>query len=97
MSYPAPYVHVAPRPSSTAATASLVLGLAGLLAFCLVIPSVAAIIAGHAAWRETSSGEKTGHGMAIAGLILGYLVAVPMTFGYVIWGIALIGGGALDL
>jgi hypothetical protein len=82
VSYPVHYVAVAPRPASGAATASLVLGLAGFFGFFLVLPSIAAIVAGHMATRETSTGAKTGHGMAVAGLILGYLVTVSMTFFY---------------
>lgn len=82
VSYPVQYVAVAPRPASGAATASLVLGIVGLLAFCLVIPSVAAIIAGHMAWSETKSGEKTGHGHALAGLMLGYFVTLSMVSMY---------------
>ena len=90
MSYPIPYVSVAPRPASGAATASLVLGIAGFLGFCLVIPSVAAVVAGHMALRETRTGEKTGHGMAITGLILGYFVSVTMIGAYAFWIVATI-------
>ncbi len=65
------------RPTSGMATASMVFGIAGLLLFCLVIPSLVAVLCGHNALVETRQGHKAGHGQAVAGLILGYLVLVP--------------------
>lgn len=67
------------RPTSGLATASMVLGIIGLLVgWCMLgIPSIVAVFLGHAALRETRTGERGGHGMAVAGLILGYILAIP--------------------
>lgn len=64
------------------ATASLVTGILGVLIGCCSfgIPSILAVVFGHLALRETRTGARGGHGMAIAGLILGYLLVVPMIF-----------------
>jgi hypothetical protein len=77
---PVPNVVAGSRPASGRATVSLILGVAGFFGFFLVIPSVLAVVFGHLALRETRTGAKTGHGTAIAGLIFGYLVAIPMLF-----------------
>jgi hypothetical protein len=60
----------------------LVFGILGLLAGCCTfgVPSIIAVLLGHSALAETRNGRKAGHGMAIAGLILGYLLVVPMIF-----------------
>lgn len=67
-------------PTSGWATASLTMGVLGLLVGCCTfgIPSALAVVFGHLALRETRTGERTGHGAAIAGLILGYLLVLPM-------------------
>ncbi|MFD5215012.1 DUF4190 domain-containing protein [Microbacterium sp. NPDC058345] len=80
---PQPYaVHPAqpyaqPRPTSGLAVASLVCGLAGLVLSWLVFPilaSVAAVITGHMALKQTGQRpDLAGRGLAIAGLILGYV------------------------
>lgn len=66
-------------PTSGKATASLVLGLLGLV-ICLA--GIPAIILGHMALSEIkkSAGRLKGDGMALAGLIMGYLsiVALPV-------------------
>jgi hypothetical protein len=69
------------RPTSGTATASMIFGIAGLFLFCLVIPSLVAVLLGHSALKETRGGVKGGHGQAVAGLILGYVVMIPA----VIW------------
>ncbi len=74
----APYPPAAPmlpaRPTSTTAVVSLVAGLVSwvLLPF---LAAIVAIIAGHMARSEIrrSNGALDGDGMAVAGLILGYL------------------------
>jgi ribosomal protein L40E len=56
--------------------ASLVLGIIGLPAFLIVIPSLLGIIFGIIGMRQVTSGEVTagaGRGMAIAGIICGSL------------------------
>ncbi|MDW3846310.1 DUF4190 domain-containing protein [Micromonospora sp. BRA006-A] len=62
------------------ATASLVLGILGVLGgWCLFgLPCVLAVILGHLALRDTRDGTRSGHGMAVAGLVLGYVFVGPM-------------------
>jgi hypothetical protein len=61
------------RPTSGLATAAMILGVASL--FSCGLTSIPAIVTGHLATGETKTGERAGHGMAVAGLILGYLCA----------------------
>ncbi|MEU4477724.1 DUF4190 domain-containing protein [Micromonospora sp. NPDC023966] len=71
---------VQPILTSGMATASLVLGILGVLGgWCLFgLPCVLAVILGHLALRETRHGMRSGHGMAVAGLVLGYVFVGPM-------------------
>lgn len=73
-------VTVSTPPASGAATASLVLGLIGILmGYCLFgIPCVLAVVFGHIGLVQTRGGEKSGRGMAVAGLVLGYICVIPM-------------------
>lgn len=69
-----------PPPSSGKATASLVLGILGLLLFVALIGiplAVLAIILGHLSLSEIkkSAGAMGGHGKAMAGLVMGYISA----------------------
>lgn len=66
-------------PTSGMATASLVFGLIGFFGgWCAFgLPCLIAIVCGHFAWKETKNGSKAGHGQAVTGLILGYVIAVP--------------------
>jgi hypothetical protein len=76
---------VAAAPSASGrATASLVLGLVGLV-FCPLICSVLAIVFGYQARKEiaASGGQLAGGGSATAGIILGWI-------GTVIYGIFLL-------
>ena len=73
-------------PTNGMATASLVCGLIGFVACGLT--SVLAIIFGHIAHSQIRRTGEGGHGMAVAGLILGYLV----TAGWVIfWTLYILG------
>lgn len=80
-------------PTSGAAVASLVLGIVGVLGgWCMLgLPCLIAVILGHVAMSETKPGGKSGRGMAVAGLVLGYLFVAPM----VIFTIMLFAGGVL--
>ncbi|MCW3844001.1 DUF4190 domain-containing protein [Micromonospora yasonensis] len=73
-------VTVQPSLTSGTATASLVLGILGVLGgWCLFgLPCILAVILGHLAMRETRDGTRSGHGMAVAGLVLGYVFVGPM-------------------
>lgn len=87
--YPAPYVQPAPvmptgqvfQPVQTSglAVTSLVLSLVGLAFGCCSfgVPSLLAVIFGHFALMETRGGRKAGRGMAVAGLVMGYVFVVP--------------------
>jgi hypothetical protein len=42
------------------------------------IPCILAVIFGHIGLAATAKGRYAGHGMALAGAILGYLFVIPM-------------------
>ena len=77
-SAPVPLV-VTLLPTSGLATASMVLGILGLLGgWCVFgIPCALAVLFGHLALAETKKGHKSGNGMAVAGLVMGYIVIGP--------------------
>src|SRR3954447_11900067 len=74
-----PLLVVNPAPTSGLAVAALVLGIVGILGgWCtLAIPCILAVIFGHAGLNDTKNGAKQGRGMAIAGLVLGYVGLAP--------------------
>ncbi|MEU8798148.1 DUF4190 domain-containing protein [Spirillospora sp. NPDC048819] len=69
--YYGPSVPVA-RPTNGMATASMVCGLIGF--FACGLTSILAIIFGHVAQSQMKRTGEGGHGMAVTGLILGYLI-----------------------
>ncbi|SCG76571.1 DUF4190 domain-containing protein [Micromonospora coxensis] len=77
--YPPP-VLVAVAPTSGTATAALVLGILGVLGgWCLFgLPCLLAVVLGHVGLHETRDGRRSGRGMAVAGLVLGYVFVAPM-------------------
>ena len=79
-----PYAALTPPQNSGTAIASLVLGCLAFLTCGLT--SIPAVICGHLALSQIgkSAGRLTGSGMAIAGLVTGYLMmvlAVPLLAG----------------
>jgi uncharacterized protein DUF4190 len=85
--------HMGP-PTSGWSVAAMVLGIVGLLIFWCAwgIPSLLAVIFGHIGLAETKHGRKSGRGMAITGLVLGYIFIGPAIL------IAIAGGiGSLGL
>ena len=62
-------------PANGKAIASLVCGCVGVTCCGILIPSILAVIFGHIAKGEirASGGQQGGDGMALAGLILGYI------------------------
>lgn len=68
-----------PAKTSGLAIGSLICGIAGLFTLVTALP---AVICGHLAQSQIkkSNGRKTGKGMALAGLIMGYVMiaAIPM-------------------
>ena len=89
-----PVIVVQAPATSGAAVASLVFGLLGLFLGCCTfgVPSVLAVLLGHIAMRETKNGQRGGQGMAVAGLILGYLLVIPM----ILLSIQVVLGAGLD-
>lgn len=71
--------------TSGAAIASLILGILSLV-FCPIIGSISAIICGHVARNNVrqSRGTLSGGGIALAGLILGYVGMLPGIFFFMI-------------
>lgn len=71
------------QPTSGMAVASMVLGIVGVTVgwFLLGIPAFLAIIFGHIALTEIKKGAKSGKGMAVAGLVLGYIVGSIVVIG----------------
>jgi hypothetical protein len=60
----------------------MVTGIVSILGgFCLLgIPTIAAIILGHMGLKDTENEAKAGRGMAITGLILGYICVLPVAY-----------------
>lgn len=69
-----------PRPRSALATAALAFGLVGMCLSVVTfgVPSALAVAFGHAALRDTRSGERSGRTNAQAGLVLGYVILIPL-------------------
>ncbi|WP_051225005.1 DUF4190 domain-containing protein [Pseudoclavibacter soli] len=65
----------APAKTNTLATVSLVAGIVGLVGFAWFygLVSVVAVITGHMALYRIKRSHEKGRGMAIAGLVLGYI------------------------
>ena len=93
--YPAPPGWGGPPPGaiySGASTTTRVSGLAvaslvtGLFFWCCAIPGIVSIVLGHIALEdiEDSGGAKSGRGMAIAGIVLGW-VGIGLVGVLVLW------------
>jgi hypothetical protein len=85
----APYMQVQPQPTNSMALTSMILGLLGLFV-AWIFTAIPAVICGHIARKQirTSGGLQTGDGMALTGLITGYLVIVLtilMVIGFVVF------------
>jgi hypothetical protein len=77
---PALVTYAAPAvPSSTVSVWALVLGIVGVFGgWCLFgLPNIAAIVLGHVGLSDTKDGRKSGRGMAITGLVTGYVMVLP--------------------
>ena len=75
------YAYPPTPPNNTLAVVSLVLGIVGLV----VIPflgSIGAVITGHMARKQIREGGEGGDGMAVGGLVTGYLgIAIYLLLG----------------
>jgi len=62
--------------------ASMVLGIIGLLSFCIVLPSLCALIFGIIGVNQVnkSGGQRGGKGMAISGIVMGILGMVMFIY-----------------
>jgi len=84
-------------PTSGYAVAALVLGIIGILGgWCtFALPCILAVIFGHAGLNDTKTNAKQGRGMAVAGLVLGYVCLVPaaLLFFFVVLG-GVVGGAS---
>jgi hypothetical protein len=83
-------------PSSTMAIVSLIAGIVAWVIFPF-ISAIVAVICGHLARREIrdSGGRLTGAGMALAGLVLGYLqLAITGLFVCAFMGLIVLGAAA---
>ncbi len=83
-------------PSSTMAIISLIAGIVAWVIFPF-ISAIVAVICGHMARREIrdSGGQLTGDGMAIAGLVLGYIqLGISALFFCAFMGLVVIGAAA---
>jgi len=89
--HPSPYAppsghlpYVPQPPTSALAIASLVCGIVGLMT-CLFLPGIPAVICGHLALNRIAEpgANLQGRGLAIAGLIMGY-IGVVICCGFVL-------------
>jgi hypothetical protein len=74
-----PMTYAPARPSSTVSVWAIVLGIVGVFGgWCLFgLPCIAAIILGHVGLADTKDGGKSGRGMAVTGLVTGYVMVLP--------------------
>ena len=79
---PATYAYS--RPTNSLAVASLVSGILSWL-LCPFLGAVLAVIFGHVARGQIKQRGEGGGGMAVAGLVLGYLNLGLSVVGFVIW------------
>jgi Domain of unknown function (DUF4190)/GYF domain 2 len=81
-------------PTESLAILSLVLSLLGMFGFCctpVVLTGIAGVVCGHIALsRIKARPELQGHGLAVAGLVIGYFAIV----GWLVW-VLLFGGLAV--
>lgn len=94
---PAPSDRPTFGPTNGYAIAALVLGIVGLVGFPL-IPSILALIFGYKGKREidNSNGYQQGRGMAIAGIVLGWIAIAIALLLIVFVLVPLVGLGVLS-
>ena len=67
--------------TNSLAIASLVCGIAGAV-ITILVPSLLAVVFGHMSLRQMSQTGEQGRGLAITGLVLGYVVlAISLALG----------------
>jgi hypothetical protein len=80
------------RPTNALAIVSLVLGILGLVLF-FGVASIPAVITGHIARKQIRQRDEDGAGIALAGLILGW-IGVALVVLFIGFFVVLIGVGA---
>jgi hypothetical protein len=75
----------APVPNNGMAIASLVCGVTSVPLSCFVVPGILAIIFGHIARAQIRRGQGGGDGMALTGLICGYVMTAVTALGYAVY------------
>ncbi len=77
---------VAPSKTSGFATASLVLGILGVIGIIWVVSPILALVFGYVAKGQIdrSGGTEQGRGMAIAGIVLGW-VGIALGIAMAVW------------
>ncbi|MFT4156726.1 MAG: DUF4190 domain-containing protein [Microbacterium sp.] len=97
----APGAYAAPRPNSGLALTSFICGLSGLVLVWLVAPLVASIVAvitGHMALKQLKSNLALGgRGLAITGLITGYIGVGIIVAGFLLTVLTLVFMGSFSL
>jgi hypothetical protein len=88
---PAPYGYAAAPATNGLAIASLVLSLLGLFFY---ITAIGGVICGHIARRQIREGTESGDGLALAGLIVGYIVLGVGLLFFVFFIVIIIGAAA---
>jgi hypothetical protein len=82
-------VQAQPAPGSPTSTLAIISLVSGILSWFMLpfVGGVAAVITGHMARGEikSSQGAKSGDGLAVAGLILGYLHLVTFCLGILVF------------
>lgn len=91
-SYP-PAVYVRTAPTNSLAVVSLVSGILSWV-LCPFVGAVVAVITGHVARSQIRTSGEAGGGMAVAGLVLGYVHLVAWVVGFFFW-LAVLGGFAV--
>lgn len=71
--YPQAGYSVPPRPRNTLALVSMILSLVGLVTW---ITAIGGIVCGHIARKQIRQTGEEGDGMALTGIIVGYVVAI---------------------
>ncbi|MEL6344438.1 MAG: DUF4190 domain-containing protein [Myxococcota bacterium] len=83
--------------TNSLAVASLILGILGLIGALPLIGSILAVVLGHMARGQIAAdGRQTGEGLALGGLITGYLgilsaCAAVLVFLFMFGGLAMLG------
>jgi hypothetical protein len=88
-----PATYLPQAPTNSLAIVSLVAGILSWV-LCPIIAAIVAVITGHIARRQMRYSGESGGGLALAGLVLGYVHLVFWIVGFVLW-LRVLGGIAI--